>query len=150
MQALSCGLQRSVTFPSLVIALLIAHRIEHGIVYRNIHVRLRTFGCCCRNRYSAGDGNDDGQTTDRGMEREMKINACPFCQSKDVIVHKASIGFDYSVGCNSCDALGPSEQEAKFAVKSWNKGTPRWSKVFELEAKLAELNKKLNTELNTK
>lgn len=58
----------------------------------------------------------------------MKIAPCSFCGSKAVRPQKASIGMDWSVVCEGCDAIGPSELSAKFAVQAWNRvAPPAWA-----------------------
>lgn len=54
----------------------------------------------------------------------MKINPCSFCGCKTARPQQALVGIDWSVVCQNCDAIGPSELSDKFAILAWNKVPP--------------------------
>lgn len=69
----------------------------------------------------------------------VSIKECPFCGSTDATEVNASLGNDWSVCCNQCGAIGPDEDSAEFAVKTWNEGTPRYHRVHKLEEALKRI-----------
>jgi Lar family restriction alleviation protein len=69
----------------------------------------------------------------------MSIKECPFCGSTETHVIQASIGHDWSVECMTCETIGPSQDGADVAIVSWNEGSPRWKKFFEMKAALERI-----------
>jgi Lar family restriction alleviation protein len=69
----------------------------------------------------------------------MNIKECPFCGSTKTHVIQASIGYDWSVECMTCETIGPSQDGADVAILSWNEGSPRWKKFFEMKAALERI-----------
>lgn len=69
----------------------------------------------------------------------MKIKQCPFCGSTETQVIKAIVGNDWSVECMTCDSLGPSQDGADTAVKSWNEGSSRWKQFFKMQDALKQI-----------
>lgn len=77
---------------------------------------------------------------------EMSIKECPFCGSTDNRIHNhvvtnkwKIVGLEWFVQCLGCRVEGPSEDSREFAVKAWNKGTPRHHEVHRLRAALEQI-----------
>lgn len=66
----------------------------------------------------------------------VKIKQCPFCGSTETHVLKSAYTPDWAVECLTCEAIGPSQDGADVAVKSWNEGSPRWKEFFKMKAAL--------------
>jgi Lar family restriction alleviation protein len=76
----------------------------------------------------------------------MNIKECPFCGSTDTRIHNhvvtnewKIVGLEWFVQCLDCHVEGPSEDSREFAIKAWNKGTPRHHRVHKLEEALKRI-----------
>jgi Lar family restriction alleviation protein len=77
---------------------------------------------------------------------DEQIKECPFCGSTDSRIHNhvvtnqfTIVGLQWFVQCIDCHVEGPSEDSKEFAIKAWNKGTPRHHRVHKLEAALQRI-----------
>jgi len=75
-----------------------------------------------------------------------QIKECPFCGSTESQIHNHIVTnhfritvLDWFVRCSSCEAEGPGETSKGFAIEAWNKGTPRYHRVFKLEEALRRI-----------
>jgi Lar family restriction alleviation protein len=75
-----------------------------------------------------------------------KLKECPFCGSTESQIHNHIVtnhfritGLDWFVRCSNCEAEGPGADSKKFAIEAWNKGTPRYHRVFKLEEALKRI-----------
>ncbi len=75
-----------------------------------------------------------------------QLKECPFCGATDFRIHNhvvtnqfAIVGLEWFVQCIGCDVEGPSADSKEFAIEAWNKGTPRYHRVFKLEEALRRI-----------
>ena len=75
-----------------------------------------------------------------------QLKECPFCGSTDSRIHNhvvtnqfTIVGLQWFVQCIGCDVEGPSADSKEFAIEAWNKGTPRYHRVFKLEDALRRI-----------
>lgn len=51
------------------------------------------------------------------LRKFEKMNACPFCNSNELIKHAGPV---YFIKCETCDAEGPSGKDSEEALEKWN------------------------------
>lgn len=75
-----------------------------------------------------------------------QLKECPFCGSTESQIHSHIVTkrcritvLDWFVRCSNCEAEGPGETSKGFAIEAWNKGTPRYHRVFKLEDALRRI-----------
>jgi Lar family restriction alleviation protein len=85
-------------------------------------------------------------TTEGGAGMSEQLKECPFCGSTDSRIHNhvvtnqfTIVGLQWFVQCIGCDVEGPSADSKEFAIEAWNKGTPRYHRVFKLEDALRRI-----------
>ena len=75
-----------------------------------------------------------------------QLKECPFCGSTESQIHSHIVTkrcritvLDWFVRCSNCEAEGPGKTSKGFAIEAWNKGTPRYHRVFKLEEALRRI-----------